>query len=102
MRLPYSIHWLSVAYSGCSMGTMLPGKHCGQVGQPRPDPVTRTMEPVTPIPACVMMAAMARARCRACEGYGKRPTSEDNCTTQDSSSHEIGRASGRERVEVRE
>ncbi len=79
-RLPYSIHWFSVAYSGCSTGTMLPGKHCGHVGQPSPEPVTRTIEPVSPMPAWVTMAAMARARWSRCDGYGRRPTSEDNCT----------------------
>ncbi len=61
-RFPYSTHWLSMAYSGCSTGVMLPGKHCGQVGHPSPDPVTRTIEPVTPIPPWVMIAATARAR----------------------------------------
>jgi hypothetical protein len=41
---------------------MLPETHCGQVGQPSPDPVTRTTEPVTPIPACAITAATAMAR----------------------------------------
>ena len=33
----------------------LPGKHCGQVGQPRPDAVTRTIAPVTAMPPWVRM-----------------------------------------------
>jgi hypothetical protein len=62
MRLLNSIHWFSAWYSDRETGTMLPGTHCGQVGQPSPDPVTRTTDPVTPIPACVITAAIATAR----------------------------------------
>jgi hypothetical protein len=63
-RLPNSIHWCSAATSGCGCGTKLPGKHCGQVGQPRPEPVTRTTEPVTAIPPWVITAAIAILRDR--------------------------------------
>ncbi len=62
IRLPYSIHWFSAANSGCSTGTMLPGKHSGQVGQPSPDPVTRTTDPVTAINAWVATTAIATPR----------------------------------------
>ena len=40
------------------------GKHCGQVGQPSPEPVTRTTDPVTAMPAWVITAAIAVARDR--------------------------------------
>ena len=69
-RLPYSIHWLSVAYSGCSTGTMLPGKHSGQVGQPRPEPVTRTIAPVIAISACVATTASATPELESAAGAG--------------------------------
>ena len=72
IRLPNSIHWLSAWMPGWFTGTRLPATHCGQVGQPRPDPVTRTTEPVTPISACATTAAIPTPRCTAAEGYGKR------------------------------
>jgi hypothetical protein len=50
-RLPNSTHWCRTAISGWGTGTRLPGKHWGHVGQPRPDPVTRTTAPVTAMPA---------------------------------------------------
>ena len=71
-RLPYSIHWCSVANSGCSTGNMLPGRHCGQVGQPSPEPVTRTIEPVTAISAWVATTAIAQARWMPRPGTGRR------------------------------
>ena len=71
-RLPYSIHWLSVSYSGCSTGTMLPGKHCGQVGQPSPEPVTRTTAPVIAISAWVASTATAKPSCSRRLGLGRR------------------------------
>ena len=70
-RLPNSTHWCSAATSGCGVGTRLPGKHCGQVGQPSPDPVTRTIDPVTAIPACATTAAIASRRTTA-GGTGTR------------------------------
>src|SRR6476620_1252764 len=45
-------------------GTREPGAHCGQVGQPKPEPVTRTVAPVTAINPLVITAANANARCR--------------------------------------
>lgn len=74
IRLLNSIHWVSASNSGCATGTMLPSTHCGQVGQPRPEPVTRTTDPVTPIPAWAITAAIATARWTANEGYGRRAT----------------------------
>ena len=49
MRLPNSMYlWKP---SGCSMvGVIEPSTHSGQVGQPRPLPVTRTSPPVTTMP----------------------------------------------------
>ena len=35
----------------------LPGKHCGHVGQPSPEAVTRTIAPVTAMPPWVRMTA---------------------------------------------
>ena len=64
-RLPNSIHCVSAATSGCGVGTRLPGKHCGQVGQPRPEPVTRTTDPVSAMPACATTAAIASRRITA-------------------------------------
>ena len=61
-RLLNSIHCVIGSTSGCGVGTRLPGKHSGQVGQPRPEPVTRTTEPVTAIPPCATTAAIASAR----------------------------------------
>ncbi|GAB3293363.1 hypothetical protein GCM10027563_33140 [Parasphingorhabdus pacifica] len=51
---------------------MLPGKHLGQVGQPSPEPVTRTTTPVTLINAWVTITARARARIRAGLVWGIR------------------------------
>ena len=71
-RLPNSIHWVSACVSGCGTGTRLPGKHCGHVGQPSPDPVTRTTDPVTAMPACATTAATASARMTLGEVGGRR------------------------------
>ena len=84
-RLPYSIHWWSVAYSGCCSGTMLPGKHCGQVGQPSPEPVTRTTAPVMAISAWVATTAMATPSWSLRLGLGAasmRAFSESNGTAR--------------------
>ena len=70
-RLPYSIHWLSVSYSGCSTGTMLPGKHCGHVGQPSPEPVTRTIAPVIAMSAWVASTAIAKPELHATTRVGQ-------------------------------
>jgi len=43
-------------------GTSDPGLHCGQVGHPRPDPVTRTVAPVTPMAPLVITASQASTR----------------------------------------
>ncbi|MDT5001533.1 MAG: hypothetical protein QOK12_3638, partial [Mycobacterium sp.] len=48
----------------------LRGKHCGQVGQPRPDAVTRTIAPVTAIPPWVSTTAAATSRCVRRLGMG--------------------------------
>ncbi|COW10809.1 Uncharacterised protein [Mycobacterium tuberculosis] len=40
----------------------LPGKHCGQVGHPRPEAVTRTIAPVTAMPPWVRMTIAAMTR----------------------------------------
>ena len=50
IRLPNSTAWWMTGTSACGTGVKLPGKHCGHVGQPRPDAVTRTMAPVTAMP----------------------------------------------------
>ena len=71
-RLPNSIHWVSACVSGCGTGTRLPGKHCGHVGQPNPDPVTRTTDPVTAMPACATTAATASVRMTRGEVGGRR------------------------------
>ena len=49
-------------------GPASPGWHSGQVGQPRPEPVTRTVAPVTAMPPLASTAAQANARCTRCEG----------------------------------
>ena len=36
IRLPNSTAWWMTGTSACGTGVKLPGKHCGQVGQPRP------------------------------------------------------------------
>ena len=71
-RLPNSIHWVSAATSGCGVGTRLPGKHSGHVGQPSPEPVTRTTEPVTAMPAWATTAATASRRISDAGVAGRR------------------------------
>jgi hypothetical protein len=71
-RFPNSIHWVSGSTSGCGTGTRLPGKHSGHSGQPSPEPVTRTTEPVTAIPAWATTAATASARITDGETAGMR------------------------------
>ena len=49
VRLPNSISlWMPCAW--CGTGVNDPGTHCGQVGQPSPEPVSRTRPPVTTMP----------------------------------------------------
>lgn len=50
IRLPNSTAWWMRGTSETATGVKLPGKHCGQVGQPSPEAVTRTMAPVTAMP----------------------------------------------------
>jgi hypothetical protein len=71
-RLPNSTHWCSGAISAWLTGTMLPGKHSGKVGQPSPDPVTRTVAPVTMIPTCATRLATASRRRVVGETSGSR------------------------------
>ncbi|BBZ07529.1 hypothetical protein MDOR_16980 [Mycolicibacterium doricum] len=75
-RLPNSTAWWMPGTSACGIGVKLPGKHCGQVGQPSPDAVTRTIAPVTEIPPWVRMTATAIARWTRRLGTGSRST---NC-----------------------
>ena len=62
IRLPNSTAWWMTATSAWGTGVKLPGKHCGQVGQPSPDAVTRTIAPVTAMPPWVRMTAAAMRR----------------------------------------
>src|SRR6476661_4341746 len=66
------------ATSACGTGTKLPGKHCGQVGQPSPDAVTRTTAPVTAIPPWVKITMNAMIFCVFSEGRGRRSTKLKN------------------------
>ena len=58
--------------SASGTGVKLPGKHCGQVGQPRPDAVTRTIAPVTAMPPWVRMTAAAISALRPQAGHGQQ------------------------------
>ena len=60
------------ATSGWGIGVKLPGKHWGQVGQPRPEAVTRTIAPVTAMPPWVRMTAAAMARWTRRLGNGQK------------------------------
>ncbi|GAB4613803.1 hypothetical protein MOKP101_33050 [Mycobacterium avium subsp. hominissuis] len=64
--------------SACGTGTKLPGKHCGQVGQPRPEAVTRTIAPVMAIPPWVRMTATAIRRWTPTLGLGSRSTNRSS------------------------
>ncbi len=75
IRLPNSTAWWIPGTSACGTGVKLPGKHCGQVGQPRPDAVTRTMAPVTAMPPWVRTTAAAMSRCARRLGIGSTSTS---------------------------
>jgi len=55
-------HLVHDGHFGVWTGVKLPGKHCGHVGQPRPEAVTRTIAPVTAMPPCVRMTAAAMRR----------------------------------------
>ena len=65
IRFPNSTAWWIPGTSACGTGVKLPGKHCGHVGQPRPEAVTRTMAPVTAIPPWVRTTAAAIEALRA-------------------------------------
>ena len=68
VRLPNSIARWNADRSDRLTGTNEPGTHSGQVGQPRPEPVTRTVAPVTAISPLVITAAQANARCSRNDG----------------------------------
>ena len=74
IRLPNSTAWWTRGTSATATGVKLPGKHCGQVGQPSPDAVTRTIAPVTAIPPWVRMTSAATARWTRRLGWGSRST----------------------------
>jgi hypothetical protein len=59
----------------------LPGKHSGQVGQPSPEAVTRTIDPVTEISAWLRSTANAMIRWVRTLGSGSRSTSRMNKPT---------------------
>lgn len=61
-RLPNSIAMLIGACESIFAGTKLSGVQRGQVGQPRPEPVTRTAAPVTVMPTLTTIAARAHRR----------------------------------------
>src|SRR5699024_4927433 len=62
MRLPNSTAWW-IHGAAPATGTRDPSWHSGQVSQPRPEPVTRTMEPVTVMPPWKISRSSARIRC---------------------------------------
>ena len=66
VRLPNSISWW-MPCSWCGTGVNDPGTHCGQVGQPSPEPVRRTRPPVTtmPISRTRLVTRTGRSRERA-------------------------------------
>ena len=80
-RLPNSTAWWMKGTSACGTGVKLPGKHCGQVGQPSPDAVTRTIDPVTEISAWLISTASAMIRWVRTLGIGSRSTSRMNTPT---------------------
>src|SRR5690349_15647710 len=75
IRLPNSTAWWMPATSGCGTGVKLPGKHCGQVGHPSPEAVTRTMAPVTAMPPWVRITQAAMMRWVRRLGIGSVSTS---------------------------
>ncbi|SHV90701.1 Uncharacterised protein [Mycobacteroides abscessus subsp. abscessus] len=78
IRLPNSTAWWIRGTSATATGVKLPGKHCGQVGQPRPEAVTRTTAPVTAMPPWVRITAAAMRRCVRKLGIGSRSTTRRN------------------------
>ena len=66
-RLPNSMAWWSMGAAPW-MGTKEPGWQLGQVTQPRPEPVTRTMEPDTVMPPWQSRRMSATMRCVFTEG----------------------------------
>ncbi len=75
IRLPNSTAWWTRGTSATATGVKLPGKHCGQVGQPSPEAVTRTIAPVTAMPPWVRMTIAAMTRWTRRLGSGSRSTS---------------------------
>ena len=67
MRLPNSMAWW-IAGAAPGTGTSEPSWHNGQVLQPRPEPVTRTSEPVTVMPPWHRSRIIARTRCSFRDG----------------------------------
>lgn len=61
VRLPNSMAALKAACP-VSIGTKLSGVHCGHSEHPRPEEVTRTVAPVTAIPALTAMLPSAQTR----------------------------------------
>ena len=78
IRLPNSTAWWIRGTSVTATGVKLPGKHCGQVGQPRPDAVTRTMAPVTAMPPWLRMTAAAMIRWTRRLGSGSLSTNRSS------------------------
>ena len=73
VRLPNSISlWMPCSW--CGTGVNDPGTHCGQVGQPSPEPVSRTRPPVTtmPISSTRLATSTGRSTERAGAGGGAR------------------------------
>ena len=68
-RLPNSMTpWIPIS----GVFTNEPGVHCGQVGQPRPEPVRRTRPPVPTMPICTTSVAHAIAITRRSTAAGSQ------------------------------
>ena len=67
VRLPNSMAWW-IQGAAPATGTSEPSWHSGQVSQPRPEPVTRTSEPVTVMPPWHSSSTIARVRCSFSDG----------------------------------
>jgi hypothetical protein len=74
IRLPNSTAWWIRGTAETATGVKLPGKHCGHVGQPSPEAVTRTIAPVTAMPPWVTTTRAATMRCTRRLGEGSRST----------------------------
>ena len=64
-RLPNSIQVFSVVWPVLCAATTLVCVHCGQLGQPRPDELSRTAAPVQMTTALAMTEASANPRTEA-------------------------------------